>query len=67
MLQGVCLPWNQCCKVVLSIPCFLVVAKKLGFFWLLKSAIAALRASVLTMVGGLEEMAAKMVGCGRIP
>ena len=61
-----CLAWKQQHKVVLSTMCFLAVASKLGFFWLLKSAIAAARALLLTMVARCREMGAQKVGGGRI-
>ena len=64
--RAACLAWKWQRKVVLSTVCFLAVAPKLGFFWLLKSAIAAARALLLTMVARCREMGAQKVGGGRI-
>ena len=51
-------PWNQQFKMFQLIFYFLVVTAKLNMFWFFKSAIALLRASVLTMVERFEEMVA---------
>ena len=54
-----CSPRNQRRKVVQSTFHFLAVTAKLDVLWLLKSAIALLRASVLTIVEHFVEMMAK--------